>query len=158
MNAFSGPTRSIGFTLLELVTTLVLIGILAATAAPRFVDSDDAFAQRGYTDEIASTLRHARSVAVATECAVRVSITTTSYTAHQRTSQASCNDLGAWSTPVRRADGRVVQGTAPGSVHASGATTIVFDREGSIAAPEEITVGPFTISVDQESGLVSVRT
>lgn len=53
-----------GFTLVELVTVLVLVGILAVAVLPR-LDSVGAFAELEYRDEIAATLRFAQKSAVA---------------------------------------------------------------------------------------------
>ena len=55
--------RSAGFTTVELVVTLVIIGILAAIALPRFQDNT-AFTQRGFYDEVRATLRYAQKIAI----------------------------------------------------------------------------------------------
>lgn len=57
-----GP--SAGFTLIELVLVLVLIGVLAAVAAPRFI-GNQAWAARGYVDAARSALEFGRQAAVA---------------------------------------------------------------------------------------------
>lgn len=147
-----------GFTLVEVVTTLVLIGILTAVAVPRFVDSDNAFSQRGYADEIASTLRYARNVAIATECQVRVTVNAGDYIVHQPQALNACaSPAPAWTTPVRRGDGTPLAGRAPASVHTTAPVMVVFNSKGIAAAPADIVIGPFTIYVDMASGLISVQ-
>lgn len=56
--------HSAGFTTVELVVTLVIIGILAAIAIPRFQDTS-AFTQRGFYDEVRAALRYAQKLAIA---------------------------------------------------------------------------------------------
>jgi MSHA pilin protein MshC len=57
-------TRATGFTTVELVVTLVIVGILAAIAFPRFQDNT-AFTQRGFYDEVKAALRYAQKLAIA---------------------------------------------------------------------------------------------
>ncbi len=56
--------RATGFTTVELVVTLVIVGILAAIALPRFQDSA-AFTQRGFYDEVKAALCYAQKLAIA---------------------------------------------------------------------------------------------
>lgn len=56
--------REVGFTTVELVVTLVIVGILAAIALPRFQDNT-AFTQRGFSDEVRAALRFAQKLAIA---------------------------------------------------------------------------------------------
>ena len=60
----SGAAIQRGFTLVELITIMVIIGILAAVAAPRFFDRNG-FDSRGFYDQTISTLRYAQKVAIA---------------------------------------------------------------------------------------------
>jgi MSHA pilin protein MshC len=52
-----------GFTLIELVTVIIIVGILAVVVAPRFADKT--FDQRGFHDAVQAAIQHARRSAVA---------------------------------------------------------------------------------------------
>ncbi len=58
-----------GFTLVELVLAMALLGLLGAIAGPRFFSRNDVDEHR-FTDEVTALLRHGRRVAVASGCAV----------------------------------------------------------------------------------------
>ena len=53
-----------GFTLVELITIIIILGIIGAVAAPRFFDRN-VFASRGFHDQVIATLRHAQKTAIA---------------------------------------------------------------------------------------------
>jgi prepilin-type N-terminal cleavage/methylation domain-containing protein len=65
------PRRVAGCSLVELIAVMVIIGILAATAAPRFF-ATNSFAAAGYAAERQAGLRHAQSLAMASGCVTRV--------------------------------------------------------------------------------------
>ena len=51
-------------TVVELITVIVILGILAAIALPRFVGRN-AFDERGFSDQVRATLRYAQKLAIA---------------------------------------------------------------------------------------------
>lgn len=154
----SNPMR--GFSLIELITCVIVLAVLAALAGPRFIDTRP-FNQRGYIDELAAALRYAQGVAVATGCNVQVTINLAGYTASQRAAAAgnTCALAGAYTTAVVRADGSALSGTPPSNANVAAAGTIVFGPSGSVAnpPPPALMVGSFTLTVDQASGFIKVQ-
>ncbi len=65
-----------GFTLIELIMVIVLLGVLAVFAAPRIFSSDD-FNARGFHDETLALLRYAQKTAIAQRRTVCVAFTAT---------------------------------------------------------------------------------
>lgn len=151
----NGRPGESGFTLVELITCIVIIGVLAAVAGPRFLDYQP-YQQRGYVDEVESAIRYAQRVAVASGCPVAFSVDASGYTALQQPRTGSlCS--GGWSVPVTRTDGTPLAGTPPTGVSLSPAAQWVFATSGALtsAAPPPLAVGPFTLSIDAGSGLVT---
>jgi len=74
---FKKPSRfalQSGFTLIELIMVIVLLGVLAVFAAPRIFDSGD-FKARGFHDASLSLLRYAQKTAIAQRRTVCVTFT-----------------------------------------------------------------------------------
>ena len=65
-----------GFSLIELVTVIMVVGVLAAVAVPRFVGTDT-FASRGFSDEAIGIVRYAQKTAIAWRSDVYVCVTPT---------------------------------------------------------------------------------
>ena len=65
------PSSDAGFTMVELVVILIVIGILAAFAIPRFANVS-AFNVREYNDEVLSLMRYGQKIAVAQNLSVYV--------------------------------------------------------------------------------------
>lgn len=68
-----------GFTLVELIMAMVIIGIVAAVVAPRFFDNN-VFQSRGFADQVQASLRYAQKVAVAQRRFVCAAFTNSSIT------------------------------------------------------------------------------
>ena len=68
-----------GFTLIELIMVIVMLGVLAVFAAPRIFNSGDFYA-RGFHDETLALLRYAQKTAIAQRRTVCVAFTTTTAT------------------------------------------------------------------------------
>ena len=62
-----------GFTLIELIMVIVIMGVLAMVAAPRIFDSGDFYA-RGFHDESLALLRYAQKTAIAQRRTVCVTV------------------------------------------------------------------------------------
>lgn len=73
------PTCQTGFTMIELVAAMVIIGILAAIVAPRFF-SRNSFDSRSFYDQAISTLRYAQKAAIAQRRFVCAAFTANSIT------------------------------------------------------------------------------
>lgn len=70
----SGSESQRGFTLVELITIIVIVGIVAVAAVPRFFDND-VFQARGTADQVRAALRYGQKVAIAQHRDVTVTVT-----------------------------------------------------------------------------------
>ncbi|MDO8261656.1 MAG: type II secretion system protein [Gallionella sp.] len=100
-----------GFTLIELIMVIVLMGVLAVFAAPRIFNSDD-FNARGFHDETLAFLRYAQKTAIAQRRTVCV--------VFSGTTSASLRIASAAATPTCNTDLRGPKGDSPGTITAKG--------------------------------------
>jgi len=152
----TGRNRQRGFTLVELITVMVIVGILAVAVLPRFFDANT-FQSRGFNDQVISSLRYAQKVAIAQHRFVCVNTAANTILL----SQGATNACG---TPLPRTfDGgddcnALHNGeycvAAPNGVNV-GATVLSFDALGRPSSMSCITVsGNNTIKVEAETGYV----
>ena len=156
-----------GFTLLEMCCVIVITGILAAVAGPKFLDTA-AFNERGYTDVLAAAIRTSESAAAASGCNVQLTIApVTGYSAELPATGITCS--GAFTVPVQRADGTALAGTPPSGADVSASVVLDFAPSGAIAGPGPVAnpttitiVGssagaaqPLTLQIDALSGFVT---
>jgi MSHA pilin protein MshC len=69
----------IGFTLVELIVTMIIIGIMAVSVLPRFSGLSD-FSAKGFHDQTVAQLRFAQKTALAQRRAICVSVGSTGIT------------------------------------------------------------------------------
>lgn len=147
-----------GFTLVELIMTMVIIAILAVVAVPRFTDSD-AFQSRGFADQVQATLRHAQKIAIAQHRFVCVAFAANSVTLTYDPTAPSTSHAAA-TCPGSNLTGTTGQtpyvAAAPSGVTLSGGVSFSFDAQGKPSAPQTISVSGYgtPITVEAETGYV----
>lgn len=147
-----------GFTLVELMVTLAVVGILAAVAAPAMTSLIAGNRLAGATGELTSSLQLARSEAIRRNAQVTVCASSNG------TSCTAGTDWSSWivtgpdnSAAAGAADDVILAHTAPDSLRVSGpAAGIVFRPSGLIRAAAELSVCAPTASLSENRRDINV--
>ncbi len=147
-----------GFTLIELIIVIVLLGVLAVVAAPRMFNNNDFYA-RGFHDETLGFLRYAQKTAIAQRRTVCVTFTVASVsTASLRT--ASAQTVPICDTPLvgPRGDMPGVITSRSGVNYAALPDTIGFDGLGQPLSATGVVLGVArTITVPGSSRVITIE-
>ncbi len=149
------PRCSRGFTLIELITVIMLAGILSAFAAVRMLDRGLADA-RGFADQIAATVQFAQKAAVAQRRLIYVNID-----AATRRVRVCLDAAPSCAQPLAAPAGGTLDIVANSSVTlASGSSQFSFDGLGRPALASQLTLtasgggASFTVTVEPDTGYV----
>lgn len=152
-----------GFTLVELVVTLIIIGILAAFVAPRFFGTHG-FEERGFYAETLSALRYAQKSALAQRRLVCVAFTDKTISLRIATNFGAANCSGANGVDLVGPDGHAYAVDANADTKYRNADikfspvpgALTFDAQGRPGAAATVQVAGFSqaITVEAETGYV----
>lgn len=145
MGAAGARAGAGGFSLIELVAVLVIIGALAVFVAPRL--NITGFSQFSFHEELLAAARHAQKTATATRCSVAFTVDPAgdSYSAtfadagppQPGAGPQQCTAGNALSAPGRGGD---LAGSAPDGVDITGGATVTFDGFGVPGAAATVTL------------------
>lgn len=125
-----------GFSFVELVVVLVLVGVLAVFIVPRLA-SQSTFDLGGYTQEFAAGLRYGQKYAFAAGCPVRATIASGGF-ALQHSSSCDAGDFSVLLPHPTKSGGYTVP--APAGITLSPAGTFSFLGTGEASTTVTITL------------------
>ena len=133
-----------GFTLVELITVMVILGVLAVIGSAKFFNNST-FKDTQYHQEILSAFRFAQKIAIASQCDVSITMTADSYSL---TYSGTCsgNDVKHPSGKGSYADTDISE--------INPVLTFIYNSQGAVTSTGvySFTVGGHNITVEQVTG------
>ena len=153
-----------GFTLVELITVITIIGVLAVVVGPRFASSD-VYEQRTFYDDVLKAVRYAQAKASGSGCMTQIDFTASGFTVSV---DADCNSANGFSAtdlvnPTNFESGFSQSAALPAGVsYSQTVDPLLFDARGRamnsglsiLSTAAQISVGSNTISVEGATGYV----
>lgn len=144
-----------GFTLIELIMVIVLMGVLAVFAAPRLFNTDD-FNARGFHDENLAFLRYAQKTAIAQRRVVCVTFTANSATLTVDEDRSATTGTGGCESglmgPRGDVPGKIV--AKGGVTYNGGPTSFNFDGLGQPVDAAGLLVSTRTIQIVNAANVI----
>jgi MSHA pilin protein MshC len=152
-----------GMTLIELVTVILVIGILSVIAVPRFFSST-AFDASGFFQISLANVRYAQKLALTSGCDIRVSIDATGVQLNQWNDGTACTaGVSAPMIVTRPGSSDAIAETPPDGVTITGSVLIYFDAIGRphdagsgilLTVPSNVVIGGRTLTIENETGYI----
>lgn len=141
-----------GFTMVELIVTMVIIGIMAIAIVPR-MGSLRNFDEIGFRDQVKAALEYARKSAVAARRHVQITIVGGTITVGRASALPETNPTTYTNLQLPGINSHTF--AVPSGVTIAPDTTLVFDPLGRPSAGATLAIsGAGTISVEAETGYV----
>lgn len=134
-----------GFTLVELIVVILLIGILSISIAPRFF-TVTAYEDRKAVDELLTTFRHTQQMAMNRGGNIQLLLTTSNFTV-QISGGSPIRSPDGQSSYIRKFPSNVAVSSVPALP-----VTINYDGLGRPDAGYVINIGSRQITVEEETG------
>jgi type IV fimbrial biogenesis protein FimU len=102
------PKQSQGFTLIELMITVVILGIFAAIAVPSFTSFINNNKVQSVSNELSSLLQYARSSAAQNNTPHIVCLSSGTWTVKRASLCSSTNDMRSMTSPANTTNPRLI--------------------------------------------------
>ena len=153
-----------GFTLIELITVITILGVLAVVVGPRFA-STGVYDERTFYDDVLQAIRFAQTRATASGCLTQVSFSSAGFNVQIDSDCNSGNGMSAIDVinPDGYGTGYTQREPAPsGMTYSAAVNPLLFDGRGDalnsslavLSTPAQIQIGSRIIRVEGATGYV----